>query len=261
MLTPAQQASRRGKLTGSDAKVLMTGTPAELINLWRGKIGDPDYVEEDLSRVFPVQLGSWTEPFHLDWIQLELGPITRRGEFAHHPYFPYFGCTLDGWSDLHNAPVEVKHVGGFETADAVVQRYMPQLHWQMWITDRRKACFSVIRGNQAPEPDWIEWNEEYGTELNFRARQFWSFVEAREPPSEFPPIAPPAKPERVVDMTGSNSWAANAVTWLTTKRAHADHEAAAKELKAAVPADAKRAFGSGIEAKRNKRGAITIGEI
>jgi hypothetical protein len=69
------------------------------------------------------------------------------------------------------------------------------------------------------------------------------------------------KAEKIYDMTGSNQWGAEAVTWITTRQARKDNEAADKALKALVPADAVKCTGHGISASRSKSGSLTIREL
>jgi hypothetical protein len=63
---------------------------------------------------------------------------------------------------------------------------------------------------------------------------------------------------RIVDMSGSNSWAEFAGVFRTTRRASLDHERSKSELKALMPEDAKEAIGHGIRARRSKSGAISF---
>jgi hypothetical protein len=63
---------------------------------------------------------------------------------------------------------------------------------------------------------------------------------------------------RVVDMSGSNSWAELATVYRQTRAAHEDHEAAKTSLKKVMPEDAKEALGHGLRAKRSKSGAVSF---
>jgi hypothetical protein len=55
---------------------------------------------------------------------------------------------------------------------------------------------------------------------------------------------------RVVDMSGSNSWAEFAGLFYATRSTFLDHERAKSELKTLMPEDAKEATGDGVGAKR-----------
>ena len=91
-------------------------------------------------------------------------------------------------------------------------------------------------------------------------KKFWRCVESGEPPRLFG-IEPP-KPRiaavRVVNMTGSNSWAEFATIFCNTRNAFLAHEQAKTELKALMPEDAKEAFGHGVRGKRSKSGAVSF---
>jgi hypothetical protein len=63
---------------------------------------------------------------------------------------------------------------------------------------------------------------------------------------------------RIIDMSGSNSWADFAVTFRRTRSAYQKHEAAKADLKKLVPEDAREAVGHGLRAKRSKSGAISF---
>jgi predicted phage-related endonuclease len=100
MLNAAQMKARDGKLTASRVACLMTGDNDKILNLWRELVGDPAYVEEDLSNVWAVQLGTATEELNLDWFERRTGKkVTRRGEVVIHPECDWAACTLDGWID------------------------------------------------------------------------------------------------------------------------------------------------------------------
>ena len=91
-------------------------------------------------------------------------------------------------------------------------------------------------------------------------KKFWRCVESGEPPRLFGVEPPKARIEavRIVDMSGSNSWAEFAGLFRSTRQAFLDHERSKTELKALMPEDAKEAAGHGVRAKRSKSGAISF---
>lgn len=259
MLSPDQVRQRDGKLTASCVACLMTGDADKMMNLWREMVGDPAFVPEDLSGVWAVQLGSHTEVLNLDWYERRTGkPLSRRGDVVVHPNFDWAAATLDAWDDDLRAPVECKHVGGFEKTAAILDRYAPQAHWQMMVTGAERCVFSIIEGAREPVIEIMSMDRDYAAELLVRAKAFMLCVQTLTPPVAIAPVAPPARPEKTYDMTGQNKWAAEAVTWVTTKQAAKDNAAATAELKALVPADAIRAHGHGISIVRNKAGSLSI---
>ena len=91
-------------------------------------------------------------------------------------------------------------------------------------------------------------------------RQFWHCVQTGETPRPYgiEPPRPRVEAVRVVDMSGSNSWAEFAGLFRATRSAFLDHERAKVELKALMPEDAKEATGHGVRAKRSKSGAVSF---
>jgi len=264
-LSPEQLAERRNGIGASDATIIMSGDPAALIRLWQEKRGEAE--PEDLSRVLPVQMGSFTEPLNLYWYELTTGrPVTNEGEARQAVAYPFMRCTLDGLtvnSKGQPAVFQGKHVNAFSKIDEVAQKYMAQVHHEMHVCGLRHAILSVFIGTMAYEAVEIECDEFYLAQLIDREREFWRCVETGEPPAAMPAVAPPVLPAkwRTVDMSASNMWAANAADWLRS-RAHArGFEDATRELKALVEPDVGRAYGAGIEITRAKNGNLTIKEL
>lgn len=261
-LSAEQIAARRGSLGGSDANILMNGDPAAILHLWELKTGRAE--QEDLSRVLPVQMGSWTEELNRYWYELITGrAISREGEVVLRGDR---SCTLDGMTTTEAglaAVFEAKHVNGFSKIDEVTQKYMPQLHHNMFAADTPHSVLSVFIGTQTYEFIEIAADEWYTAALIDRERAFWECVTSDTPPPGMPAIAAPVPPEkwRTVDMGGNNAWASHAADWIKYKDASNIFAGATKGIKAAVETDVGRAFGHGIEAKRNKAGAISIKEM
>lgn len=258
-LSEQQQAARLGKMTGSRIGTLTTGNTEDVYNLWLELTGDPDYKPPDYSDDFGVQLGNATEQFHLDWIQRHCGEIDCRGNSLQHKDIDWALVTLDGWAKRDGVPVEAKHVGGYESADTVLDRYMPQMHWTMWCAGTNEIIFSAINGTKEPRPVFIGLDQAYLDTLIEAATRFMACVRDLREPVPNPFVKAP-KPifTRVVDMSGSNSWGVMAAQWKEHKVSAGLYQSAAKGLKELVPADAKECFGAGIRAKRSKNGALTI---
>jgi hypothetical protein len=87
MLSPAQIEARKGRLTASRVGVLMTGDTAAIMRLYRELLGEVP--EEDLSDVWPVQLGAETEPLNLRWYARRRNPLSRHGEVVVHPRYDW----------------------------------------------------------------------------------------------------------------------------------------------------------------------------
>lgn len=237
----------------------MTGDEAEIMNLWREMVGEP-FEAEDLLGVWPVQLGSFTEPLNLKWFTRKHGTISRVGEVVVHEC-GWAAATLDAWSDQYACPVECKHTGGREPLDVVLARYQPQFHWQMIVTDARKIAPSIIMGANEPVVELIDKDDAYAAELWRRAEAFMRCVWELRPPVVLKAVAAPAKAETTYDYSTNNHWCSEAVTWIKTRAAAKDFAAAEKTIKGLVPSDAARVTGGGIECKRDRAGRLSLREV
>jgi hypothetical protein len=262
-LTEAQRLAREGKLTASRVAPLMTGDKAKIMAVWRELCGDPTYEEENLDEVWQVQLGLTTEKLNLDWYVKTTGHIlSRRGDVLVHPDYDWAAATLDGYDDVVPGPVEAKHVGGFEPIEKVIERYQPQVQWQMEVTGSLKCILSVIEGGRVPRLVPIDRDVDYASELMARALRLmehvWNMTEPVEmEPRELKTIS------RLVDynMTGNNAWAAAANDWLAHKETAKLWETSVETIKGLVANDAASATGYGIVARRDKANRISIRPI
>ncbi len=256
MLTPEQLAARQGKLTASRMACLMRADKAAILRLYQELTGAAP--EEDLSRVWPVQLGAATEQLNLDWFEAKNGPLTRRGEVVVHPQYPWAAATLDAWSPSLQCPVECKHVGGREPLEVVIERYQPQCQWQMFVTGAPNCALSVIQGADEPLVEFIPRDEDYIAEMVKRGAQFMTFVELLVPPVDMEPIAPPVDATKVYNMTGNNRWGDKAAEWLASRPSFETCRDAEKILKELVPADAKKCTGYGVRITRDRAGRLSL---
>jgi predicted phage-related endonuclease len=258
MLSKAQIEQRVGKLTASRVACLMTGDVAGIHALYLEMLGEVP--PEDLSHVWPVRLGEATEQLNLEWVERSGLTVTRRGDVIVHPKYDWAACTLDGWAEELQCPVEVKHTGGREPLEVIVERYQPQCQWQMFITGASQCLMSVIMGASPPVQETIERDLPYAAEMLKRGAQFMKCVRLRHPPVTLPAVPVPIVAERTVDMTGNNQWASFATEWLASKDAAKTCEDASKILKSLVPPDAKKAHGHGVQITRNRANALSLRE-
>jgi predicted phage-related endonuclease len=259
MLTPAQLDARRGKLTASRVACLMEGNREKILRLYRELTGEE--AEEDLSDVWAVQLGSATEALNLEWYERKThAPLSFKGDVIVSFQDMRFACTLDGFDDTLNCPVECKHVGGREPLEVVIDRYQPQMQWQMYITETDQCVLSVIMGANEPIIEFIPRDDGYITEMVNRAKQFMHCVEMRREPVELDPVAPPIDASKVYDMTESNSWAEAAYVWLGNRASKDRCVDAEKILKSMVPADAKKCSGHAVQITRDRAGRLSLRE-
>ena len=252
--------NRRSFLGGSDARVIMGSDGAALVRLWREKRGEVD--PEDLSDNLIVQLGTVTEDLNRRWYERNTGngikDVQRR---VQHPVHKWMAATLDGLVDPGGAVFEAKFMLPWTfSEDAAAEKHMAQLQHNMWVANARSAVLSIITGGGK----WVELTLHadplYQHLLLTAEKKFWRCVMSGEEPRLFgvEPPRPRLEAVRIVDMSGSNSWAEFAATFRRTRPAYQEHESAKADLKKLVPEDAKEAIGHGLRAKRSKSGAISF---
>jgi YqaJ-like viral recombinase domain len=245
---------------GSDARIIMSPDEAALIRLWKEKRGETEPV--DLSDNLVVQLGVATEALNRSWYERNTGRLVGDVQrWVQHPVHRYLAATLDGMVEDPDAVFEAKFMLPWSfSEEAAAEKHMAQLQHNMWVTNARSAALSIITGGGK----WIEMtipaDALYQHFLITAERRFWRCVQTGETPRPYgiEPPRPRVEAVRIVDMSGSNSWAELAGLFCVTRSAFLDHERAKAELKALMPEDAKEAAGHGVRAKRSKSGAISF---
>jgi len=259
MLTSDQIAIRKTLMTSSDIKPLMDGNADEIIRVYLEKIGERE--PENLDNVWPVQLGIATEALNLMWFEKKNNvTLAGRNVLIRSSRFNWAGATLDGWCEELKCPVECKHVGGREPIEVIIDRYQPQMQWQMMVTEAQQCAISIIAGANEPVVEFIPRDNDYiGIEID-RAAQFMTFVFNREPPIVLEPVPPPADAKKIYDMRTDNRWMSEAGEWRETREAAQRNDDAAKILKSMVPEDAKKCVGGGVQITRDRAGRLSLRE-
>src|SRR5215470_1489508 len=224
---------RRLFIGGSDARIIMGDDEAALVRLWKEKRGEVE--PEDLSGDLLVQLGTVTEQLNRHWYEKNTGQAVtevQRQEF--HAVHRWMAATLDGRVEATGAVFEAKFMLPWNfSEEAAAEKYMAQLQHNMWVTAARTAVLSIITGGGKWMEMTIPADPLYQHLLLTAERKFWRCVETGEPPHLFgiEPPRPRVEAARVVDMSGSNSWAAFAGVFCRTRAAHLEHDGAKAELK------------------------------
>src|SRR5215212_6112317 len=251
---------RRQFIGGSDARIIMGDDEAALLRLWREKRGEIE--PEDLSDNLIVQLGTVTEQLNRQWYERHAGQVIKGVQRrVFHPVKRWMAATLDGVVEGTGAVFEAKFMLPWSfSEEAAAEKHMAQLQHNMWVIASRTAVLSIITGGGKWVEITIPADSLYQHLLITAERKFWRCVESGEPPRLFgvEPPRPRIEAVRVVDMSGSNSWAELAGVFRSTRAAFLEHERAKADLKSLMPEDAKEAFGHGIRAKRSKSGAISF---
>src|SRR5437764_1901852 len=251
---------RRHFIGGSDARVIMGDDEANLVRLWRQRRGELE--PEDLTDNLIVQLGTVTEELNRRWYQRNTGhTIIDIQKHRPHPVIRWMAATLDGLIDPGGAVFEAKFMLPWTfSEEAAAEKHMAHLQHNMWVANARSAVLSIITGGGK----WVEIqvyaDPLYQHLLLTAEKKFWRCVQDGETPRLFgiEPPRPRLEAVRVVDMSGSNSWAGFAATYRRTRPAYQEHEGAKADLKKLVPEDAREATGHGLRAKRSKSGAISF---
>jgi hypothetical protein len=253
-------AARRGFIGGSDARIIMGDDEAALVRLWREKRGELE--PEDLSKNLVVQLGVVTEPLNRLWFEHNSGcAVTDVQRRLRHPVNQWLGATLDGMVEGTGAVFEAKFMLPWSfSEEAAAKKHMAQLQHNMWVTNARTAALSIITGGGKWAEITIPADALYQHLLLTAERKFWRCVETGDTPRLFTvePPRPRIEAVRIVDMSGSNSWAELAGIFRSTRSAFLEHERTKAELKALMPEDAKEAIGHGLRAKRSRSGAVSF---
>jgi len=251
---------RRLFIGGSDARIIMSGDEVALIRLWREKRGESE--PDDLSDNLIVQLGIATEALNRTWYERRTGHhVSHVQRWARHPVHRWMAATLDGFVEDVDAVFEAKFMLPWSfSEEAAAAKHMAQLQHNMWVVNARSASLSIITGGGKWVEITIAADPLYQHFLFTAERRFWRCVETGETPRPYgiEPPRPMVEAVRIVDMSGSNSWAEFAGLFSATRSAFLNHERAKSELKALMPKDAKEASGHGVRAKRSKSGAISF---
>jgi hypothetical protein len=262
MLTAEQRRLREFHFTASAAPTLMAGDEAELLKLWRVAIGE--IPEEDLSRVWPVQLGSFLETFILDWHQEKTGLVlTERGRVVEHPKLPHVCATLDAFRAHDDCTLDVKVCNSWQALEDIVNRYTPQALVQKSCRRAARCSLLIMHGTAEPREIEVLADANYEKELWARIASFWLCVETLTPPVPLPKIVPPDQ-WRTVDLNADpkpnwgNPMISELRQWLETKEAADVNAHAASVAKSLVPQDVGCVRFSNVTVKRDRRGYLSL---
>lgn len=255
-------ANRSTSIGGSDAVRIHKG---DWLSLYNEKMGIAEPV--DLSDVFPVQLGKLTERFHLEWLRDKQGfdLILPTDEQPLRFQDDFMSCHLDAIAPDPKRIFEVKHSNSFGSMDDLLDRYMPQLQHNMYVTRADECVFSAIMGNSEPVPVRVAAHPGYQQELFAMERAFWDCIESETPPVDANAVTVENGKfkfkfddliEYDFDRDANNQWLSLAIDYTENLAASKTFEAAKKGLKDLVPDDARLVKGGGVTVKRDKRGSL-----
>ena len=258
--------NRRGFIGGSDLYNILRG---DWYDLWLVKTGQKQ--PDDLSYIFKVQLGTYTEQFNLDWLSKDTGlAMPLASEDMESVINILGGVPFKGQPDAIAEDeegvkylVECKHTSSNRNMNDMLEAYMPQVQLYMKLFNLKKAYLSVIFGN-THDYCVVDFNEAYLTAVIERVKEFWQHVEQLTEPPQDPAqykidwSAIDINGLKLRDASKDNHFTSLASDFVETQGQAKQHDAVKKELKSLVAADEREVFCDLITIKRDKRGACRI---
>ena len=251
---------REDFIRGSDMVSLMQGKWEELWKIKTGLLG-----RKDLRHEFNVRLGSFTETFNLLWLQ----------EFYEYDFVPQqaytkmYGSiklqgTLDGVETDRKIGVECKHTHSRNDMDYMLDYYMPQMQFYMYISGLQQMVFSVIFGNQH-KCVIVSSNEQYQSEMLNMIKDFWEYVTHDTQPQDYVSEIKQSIKDNIPidgkvkrDASSSNSFSIAVMEYFHNQDAAKLFEQAKKDIKAEMKDNESEIYNDFVSVKRDKRGSIRI---
>jgi len=270
-INPTQSPYIEDYIRGSDMIDIMNGNWNKLWKIKKGLQGRPD-----LSFQFNVQLGLATEDFNIKWAednymlkfnkqaarQMQYGLIKLTG-------------TLDGFSgtnaddEIEYIGIECKHTYSYNTMDKMLEYYMPQLQFYIWIAKLNKIVFSVIFGNQWKAVE-VYPSEEYLSNMQDQIKLFWEHIIHNTEPDDLNYNTQvlrdnilsidgvPINKMTARDASQSNSFTEYTQQYLQYEDAAKTFEAAKKALREEIRPNEREVYNDLIAVKRDKRGSVRV---
>ena len=258
-------------IRGSDMIDIMNGNWNKLWRIKKGLQGRPD-----LSHQFNVQLGLVTEDFNIKWAE-DNYLLTFNKQAARQMQYGSIKLTgtLDGFAGenadgkIEYIGIECKHTYSYNTMDKMLEYYMPQLQFYIWIAKLNKIIFSVIFGNQWKAVE-VYPSEEYLDGMKDQIKLFWEHIVHNTEPDDLNYNTDVLR-NNVVSIDGvpinkmvardaskSNSFTEYTQQYLDNEDAAKTFEAAKKALKEEVRPNEREVYNDLISAKRDKRGSVRV---
>lgn len=281
-LSEAAIIERRNGIGGSDARIVLHGTPEERYALWQEKVGEkkPSKIMSD----WAAALRHTTEGLQLDWYEHVMPDhrVTRRGEVVISADYPFMRCTLDGFVEPLGVPINAKHISRWtkEAREWAIEHYTPQATHEAICLKADTGLLSLIHGEKEPEILSVEVDVFYRERMIAAERAFWHCVQTREPPPDtaelaVPKVAIEVKKLRRVEMplftdpgwqdfVQRNNFAVDLANEIMafhdTRKAHNAHMVAREKIKDLLPSDVGELTRGPFTAKRSRANAITMTE-
>jgi len=255
--------NRQGFLGGSDMVRIING---DWHKLWLEKTGrvEPD----NLDHVFPVQLGILTEDFNLNWFAKgnSMNLVHKQKKFESNLAGMVLRGTIDAavYTSNDYAIVEAKHTYDYNTMNAQLERYMPQLQFYIYVANANGAYFSNIFGNRRHESVYVSRDNAFIDKMLDHAKIFWQAVVDDEAPAFNQTIDMPDLDKiKIDDMVKRNANQDNhfisvARDYVESIDAAKTNELAKKSLKEMIGDDEREVYCDFLTVKRSKAGSLRI---
>jgi len=250
-------------IRGSDMVSLMRGDWHKLYQIKKGLVG-----RDDLSNMFNVQLGTFTEDFNLQWAE-KIYDYKFVNKFQVSQTKQYGNITLqgspDGMDTEHKIIIECKHTHSMNTMENMINYYMPQMQFYLYITQYKKCLLSVIFGNKWEAVE-IDSSSAYQEKLLQSIKTFWEYIIHNKEPDGIDTIVIDKKITNKIpingktkrEVTSSNSFAVYVNQYLHHEESAKIFENAKKEIKEEIKPNESEIYNDKISVKRDKRGSIRI---
>ncbi len=247
-------------IRGSDMVTLMSGKWNELWKIKTGKIG-----RVDLSHEFHVLLGVETENFNLMWSQRAFDYEWSAQKKFQMSYgsIPFQG-TVDGYDKDKHMIIECKHTHGMNTMENMINFYMPQVQFYLYISKAKQCLLSVILGNKY-DAVIIDSSEQYQKEMLTQIKIFWDYVVNNEEPQDMNVATSKSITDNIPingktkrDVSKSNSFTEATNAYMMFEETAKKFENAKKQLKEEIKPDEAEIYNDVLSVKRDKRGSVRI---
>jgi len=183
--------------------------------------------------------------------------------------------TLDGFSGTNSEDkieyigIECKHTYSYNTMDKMLEYYMPQLQFYIWIANLNKIIFSVIFGNQWKAVE-VYPSEEYLDGMKEQIKLFWEHIVHNTEPDDLDYNTQdlrnnvvsidgvPINKMTARDASQSNSFTEYTQQYLQHEDAAKTFEAAKKALREEIRPNEREVYNDLISVKRDKRGSVRV---
>ena len=251
---------REDFIRGSDMVSLMQGKWEELWKIKKGLLG-----RKNLRHEFNVRLGSFTETFQMIWLE----EYFAYSFIPQQAYTKMYGSiklqgTLDGIDQDTNIGLECKHTHSRNDMDYMLDYYMPQMQFYMYISGLPQMFFSVIFGNTHGAAI-VDANADYQNNMLDKIKAFWEYVTHNQRPEDVLIKTKQIIKDNVAingmvkrDASSSNSFTVAVSQYLHNEDAAKEFEQAKKDIKAEMKDNEAEIYNEFVSVKRDKRGSIRI---